>query len=238
MKEEDIEIVLEYQRTFPELLQEGVDGFVIDTKKLHKSLGVGRDYSTWIKGRINKYNFKESVDYDKRFICNGDYYTEKEIKCMSNKQMSRKSISIVYYTTLDLAILLTEKEKFSENSCNLLKYLYFLKQDNTKIIVRNNKRPEIKFLDKLEETLKPFNIKGIRQYCLFKGKYRIDYYIESKNIAIEYDEAQHFNNKNITNDNIRQKEIEDKLGCKFIRVSVNNSDEYNIGLVIKEIFNI
>ena len=27
MKEEDIEIVLEYQRTFPELLQEGVDGF-------------------------------------------------------------------------------------------------------------------------------------------------------------------------------------------------------------------
>ena len=63
MKEEDIEIVLEYQRTFPELLQEGVDGFVIDTKKLHKSLGVGRDYSTWIKGRINKYNFKESVDY-------------------------------------------------------------------------------------------------------------------------------------------------------------------------------
>ena len=63
MKEEDIKIVLEYQRTFPELLQEGVDGFVIDTKKLHKSLGVGRDYSTWIKGRINKYNFKESVDY-------------------------------------------------------------------------------------------------------------------------------------------------------------------------------
>ena len=34
MKEEDIEIVLEYQRTFPELLQEGVDGFVIDTKKI------------------------------------------------------------------------------------------------------------------------------------------------------------------------------------------------------------
>ena len=36
----------------------------------------------------------------------------------------------------------------------------------------------------------------------------------------------------------RQKEIEKELGCKFIRVTDKESDEYNIGLVIKELFNI
>ena len=33
----------------------------------------------------------------------------------------------------------------------------------------------------------------------------------------------------------RQKEIEGKLGCKFIRVSDKNNLFYNIGLVIREI---
>ena len=32
--------------------------------------------------------------------------------------------------------------------------------------------------------------------------------------------------------------IEKELGCRFIRVSDKNSDEYNIGYVIKNIFNL
>ena len=30
--------------------------------------------------------------------------------------------------------------------------------------------------------------------------------------------------------------IEKELGCRFIRISDKNTDEYNIGYVIKEIF--
>lgn len=62
--------------------------------------------------------------------------------------------------------------------------------------------------------------------------YRIDYYIPSLNIAIEYDENNH---KNYTYEQheLRQKLIERELGCKFIRVNDSNSDEYNIGQVIK-----
>jgi very-short-patch-repair endonuclease len=67
--------------------------------------------------------------------------------------------------------------------------------------------------------------------------YRIDYYIKDLNIAIEYDENEH---KNYTYEQqeLRQAEIEKELGCRFIRVSDKNSDEYNIGLIIKELFQI
>ena len=96
-------------------------------------------------------------------------------------------------------------------------------------------RKEIVFLDKLEEALKSFNSIGIRQYRV-EG-YRIDYYIKELNIAIEYDENGHANYA-YEKEEGRQKEIENKLDCSFIRISDKNSDEYNIGYVIKELFKI
>ena len=57
------------------------------------------------------------------------------------------------------------------------------------------------------------------------------------NIAIEYDENGHASYKYEEHKG-RQKEIEKELGCKFIRVTDKESDEYNIGLVMKELFNI
>ena len=40
-------------------------GFVrtVDARSLHAALGVGRDFSTWITGRISKYGFRRGVDY-------------------------------------------------------------------------------------------------------------------------------------------------------------------------------
>lgn len=35
-----------------------------DARTLHAGLGVGRDYTNWIKGRIAKYGFKEGEDYE------------------------------------------------------------------------------------------------------------------------------------------------------------------------------
>lgn len=98
-------------------------------------------------------------------------------------------------------------------------------------------RKEIKFLDELEDALSPFNIKGIRQYSVIDNKYRIDYYIPSLNIAIEYDEDNH---KKYTYEQHegRQIEIENQLKCRFIRVSDDNTNSYNAGFVIKNIFNL
>ena len=90
-------------------------------------------------------------------------------------------------------------------------------------------RKEIVFLDKLEGVIGKI---GIRQYRVFN--YRIDYYIPNLNIAIEYDENDH---KNYTYEQQegRQKKIEKELGCRFIRISDKNSDEFNIECIISNL---
>lgn len=95
-------------------------------------------------------------------------------------------------------------------------------------------RKELEFIDQLEETLKPFNLVGIRQYKV--ESYKIDYYIPSLNIAIEYDENDH-QSYSYESQEGRQEEIEDILKCRFIRVTDKNTNNFNIGLVIKEMFN-
>ena len=42
----------------------GVKCLVVDAKSLHQTLGVGRDFTTWIKHRIESYGFSESEDYE------------------------------------------------------------------------------------------------------------------------------------------------------------------------------
>lgn len=103
------------------------------------------------------------------------------------------------------------------------------------MIFINLERKEIEFIDQLEDALKPFDIKGQRQYRVLK--YRIDYYIPSLQIAIEYDENNH-SYYSYDSEEGRQKEIENELGCRFIRVSNDKSHSYNIGLVIKNIFSL
>ena len=91
-------------------------------------------------------------------------------------------------------------------------------------------RKELIFLNQLEEALEPFDVKGVRQYPVLN--YRIDYYIESLNIAIEYDENDHKNYSYESHEG-RQAQIEQELGCRFIRVSDDKTNYYNIGYVLK-----
>ena len=120
---------------------------------------------------------------------------------------------------------------------NKIKFIEWLKSNGfiTQTEVFNTTRKEINFLNKLEQSLKPFNITGIRQYNVLN--YKIDYYIPNLNIAIEYDENRH-SNYTYEQHELRQQEIEKELNCEFIRVTDFETNEYNIGLVIKEIFNI
>ena len=63
--EDEVKVIIKAQSQFPELLtlDESENGFVVSSRKLHEQLGVGRDYTTWIKSRISKYNFVENVDF-------------------------------------------------------------------------------------------------------------------------------------------------------------------------------
>lgn len=57
----------------------------------------------------------------------------------------------------------------------------------------------------------------IRQFPVFGGKYRIDWYIPELRLAIEFDEAHHETPSSIKRDAARQSEIEGALGCRFLR---------------------
>ena len=59
---EVIEVVTKYNKLLPILSEDG-EGFCVSAKDLHKQLQVGRDYTTWIKDRIKKYDFINNEDY-------------------------------------------------------------------------------------------------------------------------------------------------------------------------------
>lgn len=92
-------------------------------------------------------------------------------------------------------------------------------------------RKEVEFFEDLKEALQSIGIQVEEQYPVLN--YRVDGYIESLNLAIEYDDAYHVYKKH--EDELRQKEIVEELDCKFIRLSERNSNAKNIGIVFKEI---
>lgn len=69
------------------------------------------------------------------------------------------------------------------------------------------------------------------QFWVFK--YRIDLYFPVQRLAIECDEFDH-TNYNIKKDSERQKNIENKLNCTFIRFNPDNK-EFKIEYIINEI---
>lgn len=65
------------------VIQGNINGQVINAvsaKALHEALGVGRDFSTWIIGRVNEYAFVEGADYQS----DDDF----NIRCLLNEQYS------------------------------------------------------------------------------------------------------------------------------------------------------
>ncbi|KAF6625167.1 antA/AntB antirepressor family protein [Paenibacillus sp. EKM208P] len=63
--EQEIKIVMRYQKEFPELLQEHTDNdFVVDARKLWGQLGNPYNhYNHWIERKVFKKNYQESIDY-------------------------------------------------------------------------------------------------------------------------------------------------------------------------------
>ena len=201
------------------------DEIVITTKMLAK---VYECEETNIKTNFNRNKT--------RFIEGKHYYKVEgeELKDLRLEnielQISPKTRTLYLWTklgSLQHFNTLTNKKGLSE-----IKDYFYIDEENIFIL---SSRKEIEFINQLEEALEPFDIKGIRQFSILS--YRIDYYIPSLKVAIEYDENAHKNYSYEAHEG-RQQEIEKKLGCRFIRVFDKNTNSYNIGFVIKNIFNI
>ena len=199
----------------------------VDGRELWKALKVEKQYSDWIRDQLRRVEAKECVDFN------------TIISRSESPNGGRPKVT--YIISLDVAkqicimmIVSNRLKKESKEIANKIRdYLIKITGEGTKLILKSRK--EDQFIDKLEEALKPFGIKGERQYYILG--YRIDYYIASIDLAIEYDENEHIY-YSYEDQEGRQKTIQNKLNCKFIRVSDEKSDEYNIGYIIKNLFNL
>ena len=198
---------------------------LVSGRELHKCLKIQKDFSDWIKNQLSNVDAIKDVDYT---TFNGK----------TSKVGGRPSID--YILTVDIAKEIciyslgsNRLRKDSKIMANKIRN-YLIKETGKGEIIQIKTRKEIEFINKLEEALKALNVLDgeTQYYCC--DKYRIDYYIPSLNIAIEYDENSH-ENYTYEQQEGRQKEIEKELGCEFIRVTDEYSDEYNLGLVIKEL---
>ena len=211
----EAKLIMKAQAQFPELLVEENDFIIQSLGDLYVKLGIAKSHwARWLKKNVyNNKQFIREIDWKPYFIeINGN----ETIDFMINE---------------GFAIHLINSAKHIDSKTKIETMQYFnLNKDYIDVYSRN----EISFLEILEKQLSVFGIIGIKQYKILS--YRIDYYIPSLNIAIEYDEDNH---KHYTYEEHegRQKRIEEELGCKFIRVTDELDDITNSALVLKEILN-
>ena len=223
-----------------------VKGLVtVEGMKFHEiEGGFGEGKKSMLVKEIAEIHGKEPKHINELINMNKDEFLfDVDILDLMDEKFKTKAIGLGFVTSnrqkycyllsesgyLKLYSLMRHK---NEKIVNFIVNDYF---NSNKELVVFTQNKEIRFLDMLEESLKPFDITGIKQYNVL-GK-RIDFYIPSLNIAIEYDENGHKHYSYEKHEG-RQKEIENKLGCRFIRVTDSDSHSFNVGKIIKEMFNI
>lgn len=211
-------------------------------KQLQKANTIQQDTITSFKlvNIINKYRQEENLTLKRHDDLMKSI--RKEISNSGDKQCFIKSSYTNLQNKQQPCYILTKSGitklmsglRMTSDIAKTIEHLQSIGMYSNTIEVVDN-RKEIEFLTQLEQTLEPFGIKGESQYSI--DKYRIDYYIKDMNVAIEYDENDH-KGYSYEKQELRQQLIEKQLGCKFIRVSDSKSHAYNVGIVIKELFNI
>lgn len=120
----------------------------------------------------------------------------------------------------------------THKSNNFMQFLKNINMGHVDIIKEMPDRKELEFFKLLVPILKQLNIAIELQYGVLGC--RVDGYIKELKIAIEYDENGHkyySDEKHI----IRQQDIENELGCEFIRVTDSYDYGTAIGIVISKI---
>jgi len=121
--------------------------------ELHAFLGVKRDFSNWLKGRISKYEFQENQDF------------------ISFRQNGRKPLggrpSIEYHLTLDMA---KELSMVENNAKGRKARRYFIQRDKDLTAVQQPEQPQLTYATKEERKPLVKAIRGLVAKCQNRGK--------------------------------------------------------------------
>lgn len=190
---------------------------LVSARELYVGLGYNiskGNFTHWIKVQLESVYAIENTDFTK----------------ISFKNKGNNTNITDYITTIDIAKEICRKQR--RNKCAMIILNYLLSLDGKEVYYIERPRKEVEFGEALVSVLKPFDLKIKKQHTIFN--YRLDFYIPELNVAIEFDENNHKYYSHEQQEG-RQAEIQQELGCKFIRVSDENDIFSNIGYVIKEI---
>lgn len=115
---------------------------LINARDLHESLQAGRDFSTWIKDRIEKYGFVEGEDFFKHDeSCSPNLGSKKDSYFSPNlgKNRGRGRPEIEYFLTLDTAKELAMVEN-NEAGKEIRRYLIAVEKKYREIAVSGENR--------------------------------------------------------------------------------------------------
>lgn len=125
----EIQIVLKYQKLLP---MPDTD-YELNARALHKYLGVGKDVSNWITGRIKKYDFKENIDYKITYESPVAKSGDTDFIGFTAIQLARSGIKIEYYLSVEMCKELCTIEN---NELGKLARRYFILMES---VVKKNK---------------------------------------------------------------------------------------------------
>ncbi len=136
---------------------------LVSGRELHEFLEVGRDFTSWIKGRIDKYDFKENVDFTVVSLIHQNGGIKK------GKGGDVKSVD--YAITIEMA---KELAMVENNDKGKMARRYFIQMENlTKELTRYYDKKLATITDRLDRTEKMI---GLR--C--KAKFNYGRYIKNK----------------------------------------------------------
>ena len=120
---------------------------LVNARDLHGFLGVKRDFSTWIKDRIEKYDFSENEDYT---VLKYDYLGNiLSIRLPKSGESDTQNVSrIEYALTLDMA---KELSMIENNDKGRMARKYFIEVENRYKIPKNYAEALRRCADHVEE---------------------------------------------------------------------------------------
>ena len=199
---------------------ENVNGTLVTTSnRVAEELGVEhKSLLRKIDGYVNKFGSEK---------INNEFYIENTFenrgKQYRNYLITKKGMELIIQNS-------QFTKSFQAQKCREI-YKALGGNENIELISAST-RFELSFGKMLIKALKELNMEVIKQY--YVDCYKIDFYIPSKNIAVEYDEKQH--KHQIKQDEEREEYIKSKLNCKFIRCDYTDEDIVNVMKVVKEVF--
>jgi phage anti-repressor protein len=125
---------------------------LVDARQLHEFLKVGRDFSNWIKFRIEEYSFKEGLDFVK---------FDSPNLSISKRGGDRRSID--YHLTLDMAKELAMIERNAQG--RQIRQYFIACEKKLRQVVAKVDVPLINRMAKdIDKVIKPIKINGRKLY--------------------------------------------------------------------------